>query len=144
MFKELQSKKNSKQIIPNEKEYKIVEYKLQLAQEPNMTEIRKWFIFKAEKIYSTKMLGTQVVYCNKTFNKIKEKYQFNNLALAAKLDVWLIKYKQLGYDGIFDFSKLNTDWILHNLDANISNYKSKQTSYQNNNVNQINTVNRRI
>ena len=77
-------------------------------------------------------------------NKIKEKYQFNNLALAAKLDVWLIKYKQLGYDGIFDFSKLNTDWILHNLDANIPNYKGKHTSYQNNNVNQINTVNRRI
>ena len=144
MFKELQAKKNSKQIIPNEKEFKIVEYKLQLAQEPNMTEIRKWFIYKAEKIYGTKMLGTQVVYCNKTLNKIKEKYQFNNLALAAKLDVWLIKYKQLGYDGIFDFSKLNTDWILHNLDANISNYKGKHTSYQNNNVNQINTVNRRI
>lgn len=106
MFKELQSKKNSKQIILNEKEYKIVEHKLQLAQEPNMTEIRKWFIFKAEKIYSTKMLGTQVIYCNKTLNKIKEKYQFNNLALAAKLDVWLIKYKQLGYDGIFDFLNL--------------------------------------
>lgn len=144
MFKELQAKKNSKQIIPNEKEYKIVEHKLQLAQEPNMIEIRKWFIFKAEKIYGTKMLGTQVIYCNKTLNKIKEKYQFNNLALAAKLDVWLIKYKQLGYDGIFDFSKLNTDWILHNLDANISNHKGKHTSYQNNNVNQINTVNRRI
>ena len=144
MFKQLKAQKNSKRIIPNEKEYKIVEHKLQHAQEPNMTEIRKWFIFKCEKVYQDKMLGTQVVYCNKTFNKIKEKYQFNNLALAAKLDVWIIKYKQLGYTGMFDFSKLNTDWILHNLDANIANSTGKKTSYQNNNVNQINTVNRRI
>ena len=142
MFKELQSIKNSKQIIPNEKEYKIVEYKLEHAQEPNMVEIRKWFIYKAEKIYETKMLGTETIYCYNTFNKLKEKYNFSNLALAAKLDIWLIKYKQLGYTGIFDFSKLNTDWILNNLDSNIAN--GKITSYQNNNVNQINTVNRRI
>ena len=144
MFRELQSKKNSKQVIPNEKEYKIVEHKLQHTQEPNMVEIRKWFIYKCEKVYQDKMLGTQVVYCNKTLNKIKDKYQFDNLALAAKLDVWILKYKQLGYTGMFDFSKLNTDWILHNLDANIANYKCKQTSYQNNNVNQINTRDRRI
>ena len=144
MFKELQSKKNSKQIIPNEKEYKIVEHKIAHAQEPNMQEIRRWFIFKAEKIYETKMLGTQVVYCNKTFNKLKEKYNFSNLALAAKLDIWLIKYKQLGYTGIFDFSKLNTDWILNNLDSNTPAHGKKITTYQNNNVNQINTVNRRI
>ena len=142
MFKELQSIKNSKQIIPNEEEYKIVEYKIEHAQEPNMTELRKWFIYKAEKIYETKMLGTTTIYCYNTFNKLKEKYNFSNLALAAKLDIWLIKYKQLGYTGIFDFSKLNTDWILNNLDSNIAN--GKITSYQNNNVNQINTVNRRI
>lgn len=144
MFKEMQKLKGSKNINPYEEAYRTVETKLAKAIEPNMVEIRKWFIFKAEKIYGTKMLGTQVVYCNKTFNKIKDKYKFSNLALTAKLDVWLIKYKQLGYDGIFDFSKLNTDWILYNLDSNTPAYSKKRTTYQDENVNSINTKDRRI
>ena len=144
MFKEMQKLKGSKNINPYEEAYRTVETKLAKAIEPNMVEIRKWFIYKAEKIYDTKMLGTQVVYCNKTFNKIKDKYKFSNLALTAKLDVWLIKYKQLGYDGIFDFSKLNTDWILYNLDSNTPAYGKKRTTYQDENVNSINTKDRRI
>lgn len=144
MFGEMKKLKGSKTINTYEEAYHIVETKLAKAIEPNMVEIRKWFIYKAEKIYETKMLGTQVVYCNKTLNKLKEKYQFSNLALAAKLDVWLLKYKQLGYEGIFDFSKLNTDWILYNLDSNTPAYRKNKTTYQDENVNLINTKDRRI
>lgn len=144
MFNEMKKLKGSKNINTYEEAYHIVETKLAKAIEPNMVEIRKWFIYKAEKIYETKMLGTQVVYCNKTFNKLKDKYKFSNLALAAKLDIWLVKYKQLGYEGIFDFSKLNTDWILYNLDSNTPAHGRKITTYQDQNVNSINTEDRRI
>ena len=144
IFNEMKKLKGSKEINTYKDAYDIVETKLAKAIEPNMSEIRKWFIYKVEKIYDTKMLGTETVYCYNTFNKLKEKYKFNNVALAAKLDVWLIKYKQLGYEGIFDFSKLNTDWILYNLDANIAANNKNKTTYQDKNVNLINTKDRRI
>lgn len=144
MFKQLQGLKNSKEINPLEQGYKVVEHKMAVAKEPTMAELRQWYIYKAEKIYDTKMLGTNIHYCYSTFKKLKEKYNFNNLALAAKLDIWLVKYKQLGYTGIFDFSRLNTDWILQNLDSNTPNSGAKKTTYQNKNVNSISTKDRRV
>ena len=55
-----------------------------------------------------------------------------------------MKYKQVADDDIFDFSKLNTDWILYNLDSNTPAYNKKRTTYQDENVNSINTKDRRI
>ena len=44
MFKEMQKLKGSKNINPYEEAYRTVETKLAKAIEPNMVEIRKWFI----------------------------------------------------------------------------------------------------
>ena len=119
-----------------EEDYNVVEHKLQVNKEPTLYEVRRWFIYHVEKEYNTKLLGTQINYCYNTFNKLKEKYSLkNNIELCKKLTNWNKQYKQ-EFSGVFDFSKLNTDWVLEKLET--------KATYHVENDYIPNTVNRRI
>lgn len=130
---------------PLEVYYKEVEYQLENNIDPTLPQIRGWFIYSTEKFYDTKMLGTNIHYCTKTLKTIKEKYKLSNYDLCIKLKTWRQGYEDLGYNNgsIFDFSTLNTNWIIEKLNKNISN-GTKQTTYQNDNINKIDTRDRRI
>lgn len=123
------------EINPYEEAYKVVEHKIQVSKQPTLPELRMWFIFKMEKEFGTKMLGTQTVYCYKTFNKVKEKYNLDNLQLALKINQWYKIYKK-EYTGTFDFSSLNTNWLIEKL--------NEVPSYHIDNGYKHNTTNRRI
>lgn len=123
--------------------YRTVEYKLSKGEEPTLSEIRLWFIEGTERFYNTKLLGTQVNYCYNTFNKVKSKYKLCNHDLCLKLIKWRENYSKLGTGKIFDFSSLNTDWIIDKLENNGTN-RGKRTSYLDQNNNRIDTSSRRI
>ena len=127
--------KNSTKIDEYKIAYESVEHKLKIGKEPKMEELRKWFIYKMEQDYNTKMLGTNIHYCYKTFNKLKEKYSLCNYELAKKLIQWSTIYKK-DFSGTFDFSCLNTNWLIEKLNS--------QPSYHINNDYTPNTNNRRI
>ena len=118
-----------------EEAYKVVEHKIKVSKQPTLPELRMWFIFKMEKEFDTKMLGTQTVYCYKTFNKVKEKYNLDNLQLALKINEWYKIYKK-EYTGTFDFSSLNTNWLIEKL--------NEVPSYHIKNDYKHDTTNRRI
>ena len=115
--------------------YKVVEHKIQVNKQPTLPELRMWFIFKMEKEFDTKMLGTNTIYCYKTFNKVKEKYNLDNLQLALKINHWYKVYKK-EYTGTFDFSSLNTNWLIEKL--------NEVPSYHIENDYKHDTTNRRI
>lgn len=127
--------KNSVKIDEYKIAYECVEHKLKVNKEPEMEELRKWFIYKIEQDYNTKMLGTNKPYCYKTFNKLKEKYNLSNYELAQKLINWAKIYKR-DFSGTFDFSCLNTNWLIEKLE--------QQPSYQVKNDYKHDTTNRRI
>lgn len=136
MIKALKDLKGSNKVDVFKEAYDIVEQKIQANVDVNMVELRRWFIYKMEQYYDTKLLGTQVVYCNNTFNKLKDKLKIqNNVELAKKITEMHRNYT-LEYTEPFDFSKLNTNWLVDKLNTN-SSY-SIQNSYK------INTENRRI
>ncbi len=126
---------------PYELCYHNVEFKIKHNKEPKMDEMRKWFIYKMETYYNSKMLGANVHYCYKTFNSIKDKYELSNLELCKKINVWHERYTKTNQDNMFDFSTLNTNWLIEKLDKDTM--KGKVT-YQNTNVNNIDTKDRWI
>lgn len=130
-----------------ERVYKEVEYKLQHGQEPTLPEVRLWFIYSTEKYYNTKLLQTQIHYCFKSFNKVKAKFNLCNFELCNKLIEWRDNYHKLGYqlgNSKFDFSCLNTDWLMDNINDKVPNFDKGKTTYINTNSNNISTKNRRI
>ena len=135
MIKGLKDLKGSKQVDEFKLAYESVEHKLKVGKEPKMEELRKWFIYRQEKEYNTKLLGTNIHYCYKTFNALKDKYNLCNYELAKKLVIWAENYKR-EYDGVFDFSSLNTNWLIDKL--------NNQPSYNINNGYTPNTSSRRI
>ena len=116
MIKKLKDLKGSatQSSDPFERDFKAVEAKVKQNIQPTLIEVRRWFIYKMEKEYNTVMLGTNWAYCNKTLNAIKSKYDLDNVQLVNKLDTWSKAYRQ-EYNDTFDFSKLNTNWLVEKL-----------------------------
>lgn len=135
MIKGFEKFKDSKKIDTFKVAYDTVEHKLEIGKEPKMEELRKWFIYRQEKEFNTKLLGTNVHYCYKTFNSLKDKYNLCNSELAKKMVVWSENYKR-NYTGVFDFSSLNTNWLIEKL--------NNTSSFTINNDYKPNTSNRRI
>ena len=128
------------------KAHKLVEEKLSKGVVINADELRKWFIKDYELYYNTKMLGTNIHYCYKTFNAVKTRLNMCNNELAKNILIWRERYHKLGYDfggtAKFDFSVLNTDWLLDNLINNIPCITVPNTTYKKSNT-KIDTSNRR-
>ena len=134
-FENIKPKKSNN---PHKETFDLVNYKLCNKHEPTLPEVRTWFIYDSEEIYNCKMLGTNTIYCYKTLNAVKSKFNIKtNYELCNKLKQWRTAYIALyGKDKMFDFSKLNTNWLMEELNST--------PSYNVDNDYKPNSKNRRI